>query len=310
MLWVTFKFILQTSASNTGLIWSWRLGNVGTKSNNVIGLSSLRTEGLSNPMTVTTLLTIDSHNYDVQTLALNSLRVGFPTAKIYVHLNIVNHPPDDLVRRTRSRVLDFGGEFNCYPRIHHAEWIQKMVSKLEGRLAIVDGDCIFWKNCENFELEQPLAGMYVPAMHNEFTNCTSFDRLHTSFLYVRDCRELCVKIQHAFKHASHPTYAPYDLFMPCVIYLQGEPIFFDTCSQLYQLIGGQPFLPRELECYDHINSASFYDTMYERLENKKAFKDLHELARTNPSKLRGLYKEIESYYRTQAAKIKLPEPKD
>jgi len=84
--------------------------------------------------------------------------------------------------------------------------------------------------------------------------------------------------------------------MPCIQFVNGVPVFWDSCANLYNAIGGTSFTEKELDCYDHVNSATFYDEMLNEVEDKEAFKNQHLTAAYNPEQLRGFWKSTVTYY--------------
>jgi hypothetical protein len=99
--------------------------------------------------------------------------------------------------------------------------------------------------------------------------------------------------------------------MPAVRFIGGRPFFWDSCANLFQMLGYKSCAPLEtkhLECFDHLNSASFYDVMMERMDDNRGFAFAHnELVKT-PEKLRNLWPIIDSYYRQKKIEGNLIQP--
>jgi len=248
-------------------------------------------------MTVVALVSVpEGADFDVCTLAFSSLRVGFPSATIKVY---DNGNGEEVTSRLKPLADSIGAELHrCIEPKHHADWISLMVRMHDGPLRVVDTDTIWWESCEGFDFDSPLAGRFVPTMWNEFSQCPSFARLHTSFMWIRDCAELCNRIREAYPpaHSACGEYCPCNPFLPAVGFVGGKPVFWDSTAMLYNMIGGAHFEPKHLECYTHVNSASFYKVMLERVENKTAFARQHELAKYEPEKLRGFWRAEDRYY--------------
>jgi hypothetical protein len=246
-------------------------------------------------MQVAILVTINQPEQVIPcTLALDTIRTGFPTAFVSCHLN---DSPDYAARvgeLCEARNVHF---FEAKMRMHQAEWIrhQVQVNAKYGNepLVLLDGDVIFWENCEDLTFEHPLAGYYVPRFWNEYANCLTMERLHTSFLVIRP-QELGQRIVRVWP--ENHSYLPFDPFQLYATFVRGTPVFYDVCANLYHAVGGSAFDESVKQRYDHLNSASFYKEMYAKLQNRDAFAAVHELARTKPSELRGLYREIDRYY--------------
>jgi len=263
-------------------------------------------------LTVAILVTVPKpEHFDACTLCFDTLRTGFPTADITVYLN--NHRvklslADPLVRRVEK----CGAAIAAYPSlIHHAAWIRQQVEQTQGPLVILDADTIFWKSCEDWTFPVPtlLAGYYVPRMWNDFAKCISVPRLHTSLLCIPDPAALRRVIREAYLPAfeAHAEYCPCDPFMPATRFVNGLPFFWDSCANLYGMLASRrpltyAFEPRNLECYDHLNSAAFYDVMLDRLTgDKEGFAYIHRFLTKTPERLRNLWPNVSAYYAERAA---------
>jgi hypothetical protein len=256
-------------------------------------------------MTVYILVTVpDPQFYDACTLVFDSLRVGFPTATVRVKINGLR-TPHSLHDKIFCRAFNAGAEVHIESDriLHHADWIRTTLedhAEYEaGPCVILDADVAFWSSCEGWKFDTLLAGYHVPLMWNDFSQCISFERLHTSFLYVRDAGELFARIETAYPNAQKRDgdYCPFDAFMPRVEFIHGIPFFYDSTAALYAAIGGTHFGEEHKACFTHLNSASFYETMHERLENKVGFENLHKVYATDPQKyLRGWWTVVDQYY--------------
>jgi hypothetical protein len=246
-------------------------------------------------MKVCTLITIPSPEaFNNCTLILKSLKIGFPNAKLHVYLNKINQQE---CQGNVIHMLQEGMVFHLlqFP-IHHADWIQSMIDETDGELIIVDPDVTFWK-----EFKMPtydmLAGHFVPIMWNEWAQCISQPRLHTELLCIKDCQVLLGAIVEKYPMAvKSPQYAPLNPFLPSVKFSMGRPIFYDTCSVLYNMLGGTNFTEEQFECYDHVNSSSFVKLMSENMEHGEEFKQHHERISRMPELLKGFWRQVEQYY--------------
>lgn len=222
--------------------------------------------------------------YDNCTLVFKTLRFGFPTAKVHVTVNAVG---PSAVRWRATNAASAGGADGIVQadhRLHHADWIKQCIEEhqdSDGPLIILDGDCHFWKSCEDWKFDALMAGYYVPEIWNDWSQCRSMPRLHASFLWFKDVPAL----RHALKAACPlaDEYIPYNPFMGSLQFINGEPIFWDTCSNLYNTIGGAHFGPEHLACYEHLNSSGFRDEMARRMGGKTGedFTTFHTVAANN-----------------------------
>lgn len=250
-------------------------------------------------MKVFTLITIPNKEAYVNcTMFLDTIRVGFPTTEITAYLNY-----DSLLYEDEILSVAAGITFiPCTEQIHHAKFIEKMVEENEDKIVIIDPDTIYWSSLEDkLEFDTLLAGRYVPPMWNEFSQCVSHDRLHTSMLVFSDCKELKRLLKEMYPQ-SHNTinrtneFAPLNPFIPRVQYVNKTPLFWDTCSCLFNMIGGSTFTEEQLDCYDHINSSSFGEIMYKAMEYGSELYSLHKAVAKDPSLLKGRWKNDEAYY--------------
>lgn len=253
-------------------------------------------------MTVATLITANSPDTYLQcTLTLDSLRVGFPTADISV---TVNCSPFAQKHREeiylRCKAIDTHHQELLWPAIHHADWIRDVLARTtKAPVVIVDPDCIFWMNCEWFDFPGLLAGMYVPDHWNHWSRSAYRARLHTSFLWIKDPGDLNERIKSI---ENNHAYLPCNPLRPVLVYDYGRPTFYDTLAILCHALPKPEvnvFEETHLDCYDHLNCASFYHEMLERWETEEQraeFARIHKLATDNPKELRGLWRKTQSYY--------------
>jgi hypothetical protein len=193
-----------------------------------------------------------------------------------------------------------------YPVVHHADWIRlQLTESYPVPLVICDPDTVFWKSCEDWEFNERtlLAGYYVPRMWNDFACCVSVPRIHTSLMVFPDANDLRCALQGAYTEAwkKHGEYCPCDPFMGRVMFDEGKPLFWDCCANLYNMLQKVPksvshFGEEHKACYDHLNSASFYDVMRDRLEtkNREGFIMAHDKWVKNP--VPGLWPLVDEYY--------------
>lgn len=266
----------------------------------------------------------DRARIDACTLAFDTLRVGFPNAEIQVTVNNNIHGPSEVTGEVFRKIKDIGalprwaGNMVSGGMIHHAEWIRRMVmdeTECGGRpVVILDPDVIFWKSCEDWEFsdETMLAGYHVPRMWNDFAKCVSVSRIHTSFMWFKRLSALRALIQetYPYSHSATGHYSPCDPFMPAVRFDNGKPLFWDSCSNLYQMLplwAVKNFDESHKACFDHLNSASFYDVMTERMPNPSGFKFAHDVLVHTPEKLKGIWSQVDEYYRAKAIEGRIAE---
>ena len=245
-------------------------------------------------MKVVSLITIPNEEaYKTCTLVLESIRIGFPNAYIEIW---INGGSERYLKQIEDRIGVGGLVLLCAKKYHHAEWIKHVISDTEGELIIIDSDMIFWKEWK-FTFPTLLAGYFVPLMWNDFAQCISYPRLHTSFLQISNCKELLKRIEEFYPMGiKEPEYAPLDMFMPSVKVAMNKLVFWDTCAVLYNAIGGTSFTVEHMDYYDHLNSAAFLNIMSNNMQNGSEFKNLHDTISRMPEMLKNRWIETTEYY--------------
>jgi len=231
------------------------------------------------------------------------LRKGFPTSDVTIYNNF-NEPEDTLEIQRLSKDTECN-YVTLSKRWHHAKWIQEMVKTNDESITILDSDMIFFDDLEPLEPEAMLNGYYIPIIWNEFAQCISYERLHTSFLLIQNCHQLRRMINADYPLRLHRTsdYNPLDPFMPDVGVCRGKKMFWDSTSKLFNLFGGNAFTPELRSLYAHVNSVGFYDVMHDRVENKDAFHLQHQKANEGDLEwFREWYKAEDTYYQMMNAK--------
>ncbi len=249
-------------------------------------------------MKVEILISIpDTKWFDNCTMVFKTLRVGFPTAKLHVTINGVGRQADQyeasgMASAVANEVWMEGAE------LHHGEWVRRVLENAEGPTVLLDGDIHFWKSCEDWNFNALMAGYYVPEIFNVWSQCRSVARLHTSFLWFKDPAALRREIGRVYQR--NDAYSPCNPYMPETRFINGEPIFWDTCANLYNMIGGQHFTDAHTACYEHLNSAGFVDKVAGLMGGKTGedFMRFHTLAPNNPELLRTFgWPMLKHYYR-------------
>lgn len=266
-------------------------------------------------MNVYSLITIPpNHNEHNCTLFLETIRDGFPDAYIRLYLNEDLQPTSRIAHYSTMYDLDLITDFG---RLTYHEWIHDRIKENKWRnepYVIVDPDTIWWKKFDPSGINQSLAGYHVPCHINSFSKCLYMSRLHTSLLYIRSGAELVDALDHGpqawdtriMDDPRISDYAPRSRIGPQTIYIYGKRIYYDTMSCPYHAIGGYTFTDTQLSCYDHINSASFYNVMVEKCldpEDVFSYHNVHHLAEHDPVKLRGLHHSITKYYQKTAISL-------
>lgn len=266
--------------------------------------------------TVHILVTVnDPVQFENCTLVFPYIRTGFPTADVHLWINDVKLDPEltnRIIEKIKTAHGELGEQVNTTVhgiegKMHHGEWIRRIVTRehdpASGPLVILDPDTIFWKSVEDwtFPADVLLAGYYHSGMWNDFAKAISVSRIHTSFMWFPDVQKLREQIRDSYPLATkaHGEYCPVDPFMPAVRFVDGHPTFWDTCANLFHMLKPAQkfaFEPKHLEAFDHINSASFYKVMHERMDDPRGFEATHKVAIKDHANLKNLWPFMKNYY--------------
>jgi hypothetical protein len=256
----------------------------------------------------------DPARLDACTLCFDTLRVGFPTAEIHVYINGVTHLSvvKDVYARARKATQFI---YQLSEVVHLSDWIERRVAYAaltDAPLVICDADTVFWKSCEEWEFPSDtlLAGYFVPKMWNDFAKCVSMARIHTSMMVFPrpDILKDMLTALYPYSHSKAGEYCPCNPYMTTVQYVNGRPVFWDACANLFQMLTSYraseravyTFGPDKLASFDHLNSASFYDVMMERMDDNRGFALAHNEWVKDPAKLKNLWPIIDRYYQEKA----------
>jgi len=199
-------------------------------------------------------------------LVFKTLRVGFPTAEVHVHINGALEGPKDWAGTVGDAANNAGCSIELIPEITHHEWIEKLIHNEELAVFwIVDTDVIFYASVEDWKFETPLAGALIPEFNDPFLCATTRSRLHTSLMHINARALVGATVAYELRH-------PQTIYNPMVngIYpqcypLNGKSYFNDTMSLVYHAIGGTAFTPQQKDCYFHFHFGSFSDLVLPKM---------------------------------------------
>ncbi len=216
-------------------------------------------------------------------LIFNTLRAGFPTARIIV---VDNASLPEL----RGTIASFAHRTGCEhfqiedPCIDHPEFLDTALGAFaksehgENALVFLDPDVCLWENCEGFEFDGLMAGRLYRAFRPEITQTLAMPRLHTSFLWIPNARRLREAIAECQRY--HYDFRPFDTWSTR---LGGRWCRYDTGASLYAVLGNRmnAFTEEHLNCFDHIFSGCHIDWLEKALDQPTLdlFQTIHERAR-------------------------------
>jgi hypothetical protein len=223
------------------------------------------------------------------TCIFNSIRVGFPTAEHIVYDNASQH-------------ADWQIDVQLNKEIGHWKFIERTINAEDGPICFVDPDVIFYGNVEDklSNIKQVVAGRYCPKYWNPVEEGNEIDRIHTSLLYISDP----VKLRKLIKIETCENYSvsPYQGFF---CFSSGKKFIYDTFANICHMIGAEniyQFKPDILDLYTHLISGSMLDRVSAKLVGGSRLKDIHKLAETSPTLLRGFWRENDQFYRENPAR--------
>lgn len=227
-------------------------------------------------------------------LVFDTLRVGFPTAKVTVHLN---RPKCE--ETISERALQAGCSLVRHVSTIHHLWIESLLKICTEPFWILDTDVVFWSSVESLDMSECyLAGTYTSPFNDPFTKCETQSRLHTCLMYFDP-----VKIQSkvAERLSQHPATAfnpCINLIHPVMLPAQGKTYFMDTCGFLYAAIKGTPFTAEQLKCFEHLHCGTWSDLLAPVFP---AMQEIHENIYSDPKQAHGLREVQDEFYRKHAA---------
>lgn len=227
------------------------------------------------------------------TLVFKTIRVGFPNAEIHVDGNALPDYAEVQVRKACDAPVCLF--VNQMPTTH-PEWIDALVHYNQEPFWICDSDVIFYDKVEDWKFDTALAGYRVPEFLDEFTNAVTKPRLHTSLLYIDPVkvREAIAKYEAQFPDTIFNPKV--NLFYPLCLPSEGRGVFYDTCSLLYQAIGGTEFTDAQKDAYSHLHFGTIGDLVLPRLKNGHEMGAARKTILENPEYGRGLWRAQEDYY--------------
>ncbi len=231
------------------------------------------------------------------TLVFNSLRAGFPTARV----EVVDNGSDPAVRpRIETLARACGAEWREVknPVSHPAFLDWALRNNLDEPVVFVDPDVTFWRDVEGWRPEGLMAGRLIPAYDCPYTGCVTQARLHTSFLWVPSPRRLYDEI--GLLRAAYPEFDPFGQRM----FPQGDRwIRFDTASAVYLALSGrmQAFGPEELDAYDHLFCGSNLNLVGEKLDPRSLaiMSGADAYARTNGCVPKGIWRQQQEWFESR-----------
>lgn len=203
----------------------------------------------------------------------------------------------------RRRAVEAGCSFHQFAvEVLHHDFLKTCVATANGPVVICDPDIVFWDTVEDWEFEQLVGGRRIPMFFDEYTQCVTLPRLHTSLLFIRDAnrfRQVIGGIQRVR--------FDFDPFQPVMVRQGSQWLRYDCGSTLYHALPEdmQPFLTSHLDAYDHLFGGSdpeFLKTLVQS-GDRETWQQWHDAAKHDVTKLKGIWVAQDAYFRSRAVKL-------
>jgi hypothetical protein len=236
-------------------------------------------------------------------LFLDTIRVGFPTARIYVECSLAC---DDNEFMERCHKLNL---FITPLKIHnHGLWHETLFGVNQTPYIICDTDMVFFDSMEEVlpadlaNQELGMVGRYIPEFYDPMLKCIHSARLHTSLMYINPMvfKNMLDKVWPDSREIY--TYTPLaSLIKPQVIFFNQRPMFFDCFAHACHV--GVPFAILQdaaLNRYEHLMCGAWLEDAVRRLPTNlgEQLTKCHELALADKNSIRGLWKAQDEYYKS------------
>jgi hypothetical protein len=230
-------------------------------------------------------------------LVFRTIRTGFPTAKIVV---VDNASVPDVRSLLRADAEGVGAEYQqLYREIAHSRFLRAAIdAALDEPLIFIDPDVCFWKDCETWSFERPLAGRVLPRFAEPFTGCIAEPRPHSSFLWISSpsrLRELFLEMTARYRDS--------DPIEPRMLAIDSVWHRWDTFAAFH---GARPdavqaFSPAQLDHYDHLFCGSHLDLLLPTLdaEEREFMARVHAEAASSHTRLRGLWRLQQAFFESR-----------
>ena len=155
-----------------------------------------------------------------------SFKKGFNNVKLHVFSN-ANDFQFNLTAERHTK--QYNGIFTKLEKeVTHDDFILFLINTETEPFYIIDPDTIWFDQMpETFS--KPLAGRYIPRFYDLYTEANTYDRLHTSCLYINP---KLLKEQTSVIHFKGDV----NLISPFIFYLNNKRYRFDTASQLFHFL--------------------------------------------------------------------------
>lgn len=225
-------------------------------------------------------------------LVFQTLRVGFPTAQVEVHLN---GGAVGQLEHVANLAQNSGCAVRALPeQTTHHEWIENLIETELGDFWILDTDVIFYACVEHWKFVAPLAGALIPEFSCEFLKAITRSRLHTSLMHIRPLELKVCRLKYETNHPRTIYNPPANLIHPLYLPLNGTTYFYDTMAMMYHALNGEAFTAQQKDSYFHFHFGTFSDLVLPKIG--KSIEDLRSKILANPELGIGMWRMQEEYF--------------
>jgi hypothetical protein len=162
---------------------------------------------------------------------------------------------------------------------------------------------IFYGSVENWKFDTSLAGALIPEFFDEFSQCVTRRRLHTSLLHVDPAKlKSDISTYRDLSTSSQFTPALNEVW-PVVIPFNGRPYFYDTMAAAYHAVGGTPFTDVQKNAYMHFHFGCFADMVLPKIRGGDLIEIVRKGILDHPEEGIGVWRSQEAYFARQQFRI-------
>lgn len=248
---------------------------------------------------------LDKSRLDLAMLVFKTLRVGFPTADLFVDLN--GTMPFGCGLDIMDAANAIGAKrVNVIHARSHGEWIEGLIATHHEPFWICDCDVVFFDKVEDWQIddEAMFAGRYEPEYWEPWTKTLHVARLHPSLMWFNPA-PLRAAIRgwpgkHEFfdsvkKQLIQWSWVP-EVWTPSALgpeWQERRVKFFDTCAGLWHAeLGGTPFSNGQNAAFEHLFCGSYGHLM----PGMPGLEATHMEIVADPPKARGLWAKQQEWY--------------
>lgn len=201
-------------------------------------------------------------------LVFRSLRVGFPTAQVFVTPNLPGalrlDDHETAVESITAAAREVGAVVQERDHTRHDHWLEHLILRAQSPFVIVDTDMVFHASMEGVATPEPLVGPWEPTHLNPVTGMQHQGRLHTCCLYV-DPSAVRFALREVVRDRlpKQPWMIDYTPVRGSVEFSQNPKVrpdkFWDTAARLLHVVQYSCLAPEDLARFTHLHAGTWRD---------------------------------------------------